>query len=88
MCLKRERKYGYTIWRYTGEANCADDALLLEDEGIFWKKRDAIRRAKIVRKECVRETDVIVVRKIPTEKYQKYDENDTLKIEEWVIKKE
>ena len=78
-------KYLYTIWRYTGDFKCADDAILLEWEGIFRKKKNAIARAKVVRRECVRKSDVIVVRKIPTEEYCVYDENDCIQIEEWVI---
>ncbi len=79
MCFKRFLKYDYTIWRYTGD----DEEPELLDEGRFATKRLAFKVARDVRAKCVRETDRIVVRKIPI----KIDEDsEYVNCQEWEVR--
>ena len=82
MCIRELRekilRYDYTIWRYTE----GEDEPILLDEGRFATKRLAFRVAKKVKKNIVRENDVIVVRKIPI----KLPDSEYVDCHEWVIK--
>ena len=72
-------RYDYTIWRYTeGE----EEAILL-DYGRFGCKKLAFKVAKMVKADIVRETDRIVVRKIPI----KIDEDsEYVNCQEWEVR--